>query len=146
MYHNPPRMIRTSKQTKNDIKTIYEYDENLFWGELSHSHKSLTGFIKHKFNLSRNKIKKCHQALEGQRGAQVVFNKWITGDLFKSTRNGNPHVPFCTYCDTERNTLEHFISCTGLDILTLKDNSNTDKWKEICTEYVKHYYNLLYIL
>ena len=140
LYHNPPRMIRTTKQTKNDIKTIFEIDENLFWDDLAYHHKSLTGYIRRMMNLTRSKVKKCHKLLIKHRKAQSVFNKWITGDLFKKFILNSPAVPFCSRCINKLNTLEHFISCSGFLLLSPKFRGKVTKWKEICTNYSSHFF------
>ena len=134
-------MIRTTKQTKNDIKTIFELDENLFWDVLARHLGSLTGHIRRTIGITRTKVKKCHKALINQKEAQSIFNKWLTGDLFKKFDKSTPVVPRCTYCKTAENTWEHFMECTGIILLTPKKIACYKKWKEICLIYVKHYFN-----
>lgn len=136
-YHNPPRMPRFSKQTMKELEMAFEHDENMFWDGLAIHHDSLTGHIRRLMKLSRTRIKNCHKLLINNRSAQAVFNKWITGDLFKTYINNQPAIPECNICPGIERSLEHFINCSGYNLLLDEDALDYEQWSKVCIKYAK---------
>jgi hypothetical protein len=136
-YHNPPRMPRNSKYTKIEIKTIYEHDESLYWNSITTEHNSLSGFIRNRLSITRIKIKKCHKMIQDNKKAQIFLNKWITGNLFKAYDNSKPTIPECRRCPGQENSLLHFMNCSGLNLMSIKDSKHPKKWKQLCIKLSK---------
>ena len=83
LYSNPPRLPRMVSQTKNDLRNLYESDENAFWTNMAIKHNSLTGCIHFLFKLSKSKIKKAFKSINDNRRAQIILSKIIIIQIVK---------------------------------------------------------------
>ena len=63
---NKIRLPRYLQVTKQEVKLLYERDEDLFWEVLTKDHDSLSGHIRSVFGLSKGKIKQIQKMLAGK--------------------------------------------------------------------------------